>query len=497
MSKKVLGALEKSAFCLLCMILFDCAALGGGTIIEIFGIDIRMVLYALFFLASLPTVLKNFKGLLANGYFLLLLAWGVWMIVSTVRGIALGNNSSKILSAWVGFASFGLLPGTICVLNSKDRVRMLMKVLSAAAFFLALQSIVVLLVYNLCELDTFIDLNLYLIQEELGGCTGVNDMVVRIFFRSHPLMVVGCVCSLYFSVVEKKRWLRLAHWGNIALCLFSLLIAYTRSIYLCIIVAVAVVIVGVPVAMNKPMVRRVFKSIGAALAAFLVLLTVCDVLAGTEYLCYGIYRTVGVDVLNKIEVRLGMPDGSLGGGYDLDTEEETEDEPDETGSTKSTKPTSSTKATKPVGEYDSSENINVWSDNIRAATVQELHQRIAEHPIIGSGMGAVLQVRAGLDGDNEYFYLDQAFKTGIVGVALYVSPMILMLVLFLRGLGRMDQEDILICLMWLAGLAGIAAFSALNPYLNGSNGIALYCCAIGVFSALNKKQQLPLRRKQN
>lgn len=490
MSKQVWVSLERAAFWLLCVILFDCAALGGGTIVEIFGIDIRMVLYALFFLASLPSVLKNFKGLLANGYVLLLLAWGVWMIGSTVRGIAVGNNVSKILSAWIGFASFGLLPGAICVLRSRDRVRKLMKVLTAAACFLALQSVFVLLVYNLCELETFVNLNLYLIQEELGGCTGVNDVVVRIFFRSHPLMVAGCVCSLYFSVAEEKRLWRLLHCGNIALCLFSLLISYTRSIYLCVFAAAAVVVVGVPMVMKKAAVKRLWKSIGAALAAFLVLLAVCDVLAGTEYLCYGIYRSVGVDVLNKIEVRLGLPDGSLGGGYNLDTgTDPTEESAEE--SSHQTQTTEQTPSNEPT------EDINAWSDNIRAMTVRELYERIAEHPIIGSGMGATLEVRAGLDGDNEYFYLDQAFKTGIVGIGLYVAPMLLMLLLFLLHMRQMDQRDALMCLMWLAGLAGIAAFSTLNPYLNGSNGIVLYCCTIGVFSTLNQKQQIPLKAEKN
>ena len=495
MSKKVEESLEKTSFFLLCLILFDCAALGGGTIIELFGIGIRMVLYGLFFLASLPSVLKNFKGLMANGYFLLLLAWIVWQIISTIRGIDAGNSISSIVASWIGFASFGLLPGTICVLNSQGRVRNLMKVLTAAAFFLALQSIAVLLVYNLCDLEVFMDLNLYMIREELGGCTGVNDMVVRVFFRSHPLMVAGCVCSLFFSMVEEKKWLRLMHCGSIALCLFSLLISYTRSIYLCAFVAVAVVIVAVSVATKKNMVRRMGKSVLTVLASFLVLLAVCDVLAGTEYLCYGIYRTVGVDVLNKVEVRLGMPDGHLGGGYDLDLDTEPAESSvtDESTETETTVP-SKTNAIA-VEEYDHSVNVNIWSDNIRVATVQELYARIGEHPIIGSGMGASLEVRAGLDGNNEYFYLDQAFKTGIVGITLYMAPMILMLILFLTNMREMEQENVLICAMWLAGFAGIAAFSALNPYLNGSNGIVLYCCTIGVFSALNKKKQILLKCK--
>ena len=39
---------DKIAFWLLCIIMFDCTALGGGTLVELFGIDLRMILFACF-----------------------------------------------------------------------------------------------------------------------------------------------------------------------------------------------------------------------------------------------------------------------------------------------------------------------------------------------------------------------------------------------------------------------------------------------------------------
>lgn len=503
MKEKFGGKWEQAAFWLLCAIVFDCAALGGGTIIELFGIDIRMILYVLFFAASLPCVLRNLKGLLGNVYFILLVLWGIWTLVATVRGLTAGNDFGRILSAWIGFASFGILPGAICILKEKGQIRILMQVISAAAFFVAIQTMVVLMVYNWMDLDRFMDLNLFIIREELGGCTGVNDAVVRIFFRSHPLVVVGCASSLCLVLTERKPGVKWLYVISIAFCLFSLLISYTRSVYLCVFVCAASVVALLLITGKKAERKSLLAYLAKATGIFVVLLLVCDLVFGGAFLSYGIYRTVGVDVLNRVEVRLGVPSGSLGGGFDLVLPEETE----QTESTEQTEDSQQTSASeesipeetsadvkKPVtnenGEFDPTVNVNAWSDNIRQMTVQELYQRIREHPIAGSGMGASLAVRAGLDGNNEYFFLDMTFKTGLIGTLLYVAPILMMAWFLLANLRTMDRESQVSCIAWLSGLLGIAAFSTLNPYLNGSNGIVLYCCTIAVFSTLCKQPQI-------
>lgn len=475
--------LEQTAFWLLCAIMFDCTAFGGGTIIEIFGIDIRMILFVLFFAVSLPLVLKNIKGLMTNGYFLLLIAWGIWLIVCTVRGIGAGNDTNKILSAWIGFASFVIFPGTICVLNSREKIRKLMKVMCGASALLALESIVSLIVYQV-DVDAFLALNDYMIQEELGGCTIVDDTVVRIFLRSLPLMVVGCIFSLYFLVTEREEkhsWMYRIH---IALCLFALLISYTRSIYLCAFVGAAVAVVGFSIGLGRGGAKRALKNVGAAVAMFLVLLLTCDLLMGGEFLSYGIYRTTGIDVKSKVESVMNQEET-------VPSQEETVTTQQETVPSQTDSPAKDSQS----NDYDPSMDINEWSDNIRDMTENELYKRIGQHPLIGSGMGAVLEVRAELDGDNEYFFLDQAFKTGLIGIGLYVAPMILMLILLVLGFGKIEKADTLFCVAWFSSLMGIVAFSWLNPYLNGSNGIALYCCTIGVFSSLNKKQQITMKKK--
>ena len=47
---------------------------------------------------------------------------------------------------------------------------------------------------------------------------------------------------------------------------------------------------------------------------------------------------------------------------------------------------------------------------------------------------------------------------------------------------RENPENLHMCAVFLSALAGVAVFCTLNPYLNGSNGITLYCCTIAVLS---------------
>ena len=322
-----------------------------------------------------------------------------------------------------------------------------------------------------------------MINEELGGCTGVNDAIVRIFFRSHPLVVTGCAVSLGLAMREESKQKQLLYCANIAICLLSLLISFTRSVYLAVFVAVVVAVIAIGCFTSKVERKKMVALCAKSVGLFMAFLLVCDIFFGGAFLSYGLYRTTGVDVMNKVEVSLGMKDGALGGGFGLVLPDEGQDADSDSESEE--KPT-----TNEDGEFDPAIDINAWSDNLRQQTVAELYARIKEHPIVGSGMGTTLDVRADSGGTNEYFYLDMTLTTGIIGTLLYVAPMILIVLLFLTGYKKIDRESFFICTTWLAGLLGIAAFATLNPYLNGSNGIALYCCTIGTFTALHPKRQI-------
>jgi len=75
------------------------------------------------------------------------------------------------------------------------------------------------------------------------------------------------------------------------------------------------------------------------------------------------------------------------------------------------------------GDVDMQE-ITANSNETRAATVNGLKAIIKEYPVIGRGLGATGEER---DGADEYFYLDVLARMGIVGLLLYMMPLLLVL----------------------------------------------------------------------
>ncbi len=466
---------DQIAFWLLCAILFDCTAFGGGSLISFFGVDFRIVLYCLFFIASLPSVIKNLGKISKNTYFIILIVWGLWIAFSTIRGLLLDNSKSFILAGLIGFASFGILPGIIAVLNDKSRILTLMKFSAYAAVVLSVQSIIVLIIYNL-NVDVFSALNLFMVRGELGGSTGVNDSIVRVFLRSHPLLICGCACSIYFAIHAISKKEIITHYVIIVTSLFSLLISYTRSIYLGLIACVFVLLVGIWIMSDIGTIKKLLENIGKKVAVFMAFLLISDVVFGAAFMSYGIERSIGINI---IDILAPSDHSSVPKDDETDVSQETETE---TAETESQEP-----GINVPGDDDF--NINVWSDNLRDQTVHELVNMIKKHPIIGNGMGAYPPVRENNGYATEYFYLEQVMKTGIIGILLYMAPIVLMAAYLFKRRKNNSMDDNIICVVWFAGLICIAVFSWFNPYLNGSNGIVYYCCTIGVFSVLNKKEK--------
>lgn len=466
MKERLRNNIDRVSFALLAMILFDCAAFGGGSLVKVFGVDFRMVLYILFVASSLPLCFLQIKQLLKNKMLWAVLIWGVWLILSTVNGIMHGNRVDLIVSSWIGFASFVILPGALCVLRDKKRIEIMMKVMIAGSLVLAVQSLLVLIAYQILPGAAFDELNLFILYGELGGCTVVDEAVIRVFLRSHPLMIASCAFCVYFSFREKSENI----WKcciSIALCLFSLMLSYTRSVYFGILAAVVILVLFFTFAAGKEARIRFFKVLGRTVAVLVAMILVCDIVCQGFFLSYGIYRTTGIDVAAKVSSALGV-----------EREENTESS-EITEPSQSTEPSDPTEVTTP---QISLEDINARSDNIRAATLQELYEKIAQRPLAGHGVGAMLEVRP--EGDNEYFFLDLIFKMGIIGCALYLLPFLFMIANCLKATYKKHIQNLAECVAWLAGLVGIVAFSWFNPYLNGTNGTVLYCvtmCAYSVY----------------
>lgn len=482
MGTKFKKTIDIISFVLLAAILFDCTAFGGGSLVKIFGIDFRMVLYILFFVVSLPLVFFYIKPLLKNKFLWAVLAFSLWLLLSTANGILKGNRFDLILSSWIGFASFVILPGTLCVLRDKKQITSMMKVMIAASLILAIQSLLVLIAYQILPWADFDELNLFILYSELGGCTVVDDAVIRIFFRSHPLMIVSCAFCLYFSVFDNPKK-HLKYCAYIAFFLFSLMLSYTRSIYFGILVSVAVLLPCFMFAASKEQKKVLYKVFGKTAAILIVLILVCDVLFQGLFLSYGIYRTTGIDVAGKITSALGIETSK-------ETSPTDSTEIGITAPTEAVKPTAPVESTVPVETtvpVEVQTDVNQISDRVRETTQKELYKEIAQKPLVGHGIGAMLDARP--EGDNEYFFLDVLFKMGVIGCILYLLPLLFMVAYLIKSISTKHMQGHEMYIAWLSGLIGIVAFSWFNPYLNGTNGIVLYCITMCAFSVYSDEQK--------
>lgn len=452
---------DKAAMILLCVLMADCAVFGAGRTIAIGSVGFRMLVVGLLLAVSLPVMIRKVPVIIKDKFFWMLVAFMCWLIFQMIVGVKNGHSSSLIASDIKGFAYLVVFLPALCVLTSRERIHTLMKVmmystvvLSAAAIFFLFSNRWFPAVFN--AFYSF-DSNFY-----ISGFSNVGPGVIRLFFKSSNYLLCGCAFPLYFAVKSENKKTNWQYAGIIGLSLLVLLMSYTRSIYLAIFAA-ALLLVIVVVKFGMLMQRKkLWKHIGAAVMVFSILLVTLSVLMGTNFLGYALER-VGLSF-----VQLDLPDT-------LETMEATMPMETTTPTEVTESPTDPNEVTLPNDEY---RKQTIRSDQIRQETLQELWELIYASPIVGHGLGKALTVR--YDGINEYFYLDLVVKTGIIGLLLYLMPIIVMcFALFRKSFA--NKEAFMLAGTWLAVLLGFAVFSYFNPYMNASLGVLFYCCTMAVF----------------
>ena len=104
--------------------------------------------------------------------------------------------------------------------------------------------------------------------------------------------------------------------------------------------------------------------------------------------------------------------------------------------------------------------------------------------MLGHGLGKAITCRH--NGLTEYFYHETIVKTGVVGLLMYLLPVLCMLVaMFDKRLGKADR---MLLGGWLAVLLGFMGFSYYNPYMNASLGILFYCCTVGIYANIKSRR---------
>lgn len=459
-----------ASYVLLCVILSYIVLIGTGNFISVGNISLWAVLQILFLLASAIPVLKNLREIFRDWYFWMLVLVGLWTVFAAVKGYLAGNSVSIIIRDVSGIIYFAFMPLQLSALRNTERIRTSMKYMMYAAF-----AVSILLMGSVCMYlyapDAFRWLRGRLENAGYLNFTAISDTIPRILFVTMPFQVCGCAFSVYFQLTNKKfSWLYAFITGA---CLCTVVMTFTRALYLSILVAAVVIVVFLDLSVEKEKRKILWKQIAAAAMVCLLLLSILGVAARTNYLDYAVRRAlVGLDETYAPETtdptEPAAPTnpaeptvGSTEGGNQAPEEER-----------------------QPVAELDKNQlaaekylRDTAASDGLRVAIKMELLSVIEKSPITGNGFGLEWILKQDLP---EYSYLDHWAKTGIIGVILYFLPAVSMTGYVIWNLFR--RRAMLLSCTWLAVVVGLMVYCIFQPFMVNATCVLLYSCAICVHS---------------
>ena len=440
------------SFGVLCLFLLECSITGGGRYWEAGPVSIRILLGGLAAVLALPELFRHLGAYLKKPSIWLTLIFVAWLAFCAWLGIRSNNRMDVLITDVKGFMWLFLIPVFVAVVRSRDRLRTLLSwvlagALIQAALILAVNAAVVLS-------DNPEPLCRWLTARSIGLVDIVSNKLVRVFFKSSPYMIVGCVVVLCRQArAPKLRW---RYVLAVSLLLCALLLSFTRSLYgalgLTAVLSITAVLILCPAGR-----KRVLAFLLAAVVCFGVLVTVQEFVLEGSYLSFAVSRTIGQEVPTSWASQLR---GRIRGDISDDKPNDAE-----------------------MDRQRSYIEVTEKSDQFRQETQDGLKDCIRRSPIIGCGLGAAAASRD--SGVDEYFYLDMLARTGIVGLVLYILPFgyVVLWCLRRRSLLRECPEGAAV----VCGLCTFWVVTWFNPWMNAVLGIAWYAVTLSVPQALEEQ----------
>lgn len=440
------------SFGVLCLFLLECSITGGGRYWEVGPVSVRILLGGLAAVLALPELFRHLGAYLKKPSIWLTLIFVAWLAFCAWLGIRSNNRMDVLITDVKGFMWLFLIPVFVAVVRSRDRLRTLLSWVLAgaviqAALILAVNAAVVLS-------DNPEPLCRWLTARSVGLVDIVSNKLVRVFFKSSPYMIVGCVVVLFRQArAPKLRW---RYVLAVALLFNALLLSYTRSLYgalgLTAVLSITAVLILCPAGR-----KRVLAFLLAAVVCFGVLVTVQEFVLEGSYLSFAVSRTIGQEVPTSWASQLR---GRIRGDISDDKPNDAE-----------------------MDRQRSYIEVTEKSDRFRQETQDGLKDCIRRSSIIGCGLGAAAASRD--SGVDEYFYLDMLARTGIVGLVLYMLPFgyVVLWCLRRRSLLRECPEGAAV----VCGLCTFWVVTWFNPWMNAVLGIAWYAVTLSVPQALEEQ----------
>lgn len=445
----LLSGLDRVAYFLISALIFECAIGSSGRIISFGPVSLRMLLFALAFLATLPAVLLNLRHLIKDKIMIATALFLIYLFFSFGLGLLRHNPRGFAVSDLTGLLFLTMLPGIIATVNTKKRILTLAKVLVLGATVLA--AAILAIHYTLIfSPSTDKSINDFLNGRSLGGLFYLGQFIFRIYLRSSMFNLCAVMIGLYFffrsspdtwerTVLGKKTAAAV-----IVLNLYALMLTYTRSLWFGLFFALLFLLL-----ILRPKAKKLLGAASATLAGLILLATIsvfsCGNLAviskGVERVSLGLASQLNITFFER-----NIQDWNIS-----------------------------------IEEKNAHEAMQK-ADKLRTKTMKSLLARINRKPVFGYGLGQNLDEIERDDGKAEFTYLDIAMKMGIAGLALFILPFIFLFFKYIQSVrqfkknpeDKKDRDFLNLTHAFSASLFGVMLVSHFNPFISNPLGLSIY-----------------------
>lgn len=434
--------LDILALVTMALYVMECSVGSSGRWLQVGPVSIRMILFALAFVFSLPRLWQMRRVLLRGKYLYLLLIYALWLGVCLFLGLRGGNRTSFAIADVTSLMSLALLPGFVATIATPKRAQWLSSGIFYASASLSLIAVIIhltipLRLYNVTALNTWIN-NL-----SLGGLAQLTLGVQRIYFRSQIFCQVAILIGLWRMIAKRGNfWV---NWAATGLIVCSLVLSYTRGFWLGLVIGFAALFV-----LTFDYWKQYLKSIGCLALSLLIFL-------GASWLVYQ-SPVASVAILDRFDPRLVVLAPKYEGGQVLQPGDVANEDLDE---------------------------ASIEAVNLRAKTMGAQLSLCKQKPLQGWGLGKNLDgIRT--DGKTEYTYYDMWMKTGLIGLAMFLLVFFAHTGAFgLHWIGRLRggapsgghrvplDQPVGLAAVWVAAFISVAATSYVNPFLTSPLGITV------------------------
>jgi hypothetical protein len=434
-----LGMFSLVSYIAIILYFLDIILLGSGQLTKLGVFSTRTLFFAVAFLAAVPLMLHRFRELVRNPFLIAVAAYFLWLAFALAMGLKNGNSRTIIKTDALGYLNFAILPAMLCVLDRRERVEQLMKIIAFASIAVAAATVAVSFFMFYPDPTA-----LYRTLSSIGLCaiTKMTKYSVRVFFHTGGrYCLVGFVFAFYFALrARADKRLRLLWTAGMALLGVAIFLSYSRAQYLGSLLAV-LGFIWLVTRLERNVSREVWHRLLCSMAAVVVILTGLSVLQHADMFKTAYYRVV---------ISMPIPNN------DLDD------------------------VKKAAGDYMNVDQ-EIDSINVRSIKISMLNESIAKSPVIGNGLGAAINYD---DGYVEYSYYDILNKMGVIGLCIFLSPFALMIVFLRRRRkrGAAPSSADRICYAVFAAIFYFLFIAYFNPSMNTTVGISCYAFGMAAFS---------------